>query len=82
MLEKVRAKFRVNAVIPHEWGTEVSMHPVYSGSEENKAFWDATPNGSLNLTIKNEAAAKYFRPNAEYYIDFVEVPPEPAAMGG
>lgn len=68
----VRAKFRVHAVTPHTWGTEVMMHPVYSGSEENKSFWEATPNGEIRMTIKNETAAKHFDVNGEFYVDFIK----------
>lgn len=52
------------------------MSPVYSAdpNSENKAFWEATPNGSLTMTIKNDAAAKWFKPNAEVYVDFTEAP--------
>ena len=73
----VRAKFRVHNVTRNSWGTDVAMSPVYSGSDENKQFWDATPCGEIRMTIKNEAAAKHFEPNKEYYIDFT--PAEPAA---
>lgn len=79
MPEAVRAKFRVHNVHTSDWGTHVEMSPVYAGSEENRAFFHATPNGSISLMIKNETAAKYFRPNQELYVDFTE--PEPAAVG-
>jgi hypothetical protein len=70
----VRAKFRVHQAKRNDWGTEVVMHPVYSGSEENKKFWDATPNGQIQMTIKNEVAAEQFQADKEYYVDFTAAP--------
>lgn len=57
------------------------MSPVYSDNpnSENRAFWDATPCGDLRMTIKNEAAAKHFEPNKEYYVDFTPAEPVAAA---
>jgi hypothetical protein len=51
----------------------VRLNPVYAGqnaSEEDKAFWDATPNGSIELTITNPAAAETFELGETYYVDF------------
>jgi hypothetical protein len=73
----VRAKFKVANILQRDWGTEVSMFPVYSEdpNSENKKFWDATPCGSLVMSIKNEAAGEYFERDKEYYIDFTAVEP-------
>jgi hypothetical protein len=56
----------------HDWGTEVFLSPVYSDkpNSENKSFWDATPSGDIRMTIKNDAAARLFEVNMEYYVDF------------
>ena len=43
-----------------------------SGSDENKAFWDATPSGSLQLGVVNQAAWKMFQLGKSYYLDFSE----------
>ncbi len=40
------------------------------GSEENKAFWDATPTGSLQLGVVNPEAWKQFELGKSYYLDF------------
>ena len=48
----------------------VSMHPVYSDSEENKTFSDATPSGSVQLTVSNKNAWGFFVTGKEYYLDF------------
>ena len=50
----------------------VYFHPVYSGSEENKKFFSATPGGQLSLNVLNESAFQQFEQGAEYYIDFAK----------
>ncbi|KUP22419.1 hypothetical protein [Paenibacillus sp. DMB5] len=62
----VRAKFKCQSNVDGM----VVMTPVYSGSEENKAFWEYTPAGSITLTITNEAARDQFQPGEEYFVDF------------
>ena len=76
----VRAKFRVHNIGVNSWGTRVQMSPVYSDdpSSENKRFWDATPSGDLDITIKNEAAAALFQLHKEYYMDFTPAEEAPA----
>ena len=64
----VRAKFKCDQVRVSEG--YVYFHPVYSGSEENKKFFAATPGGEIRLQIVNEEALKYFEEGKEYYIDF------------
>jgi hypothetical protein len=39
---------------------------VADGSDENKAFWEATPNGSLTIVESKEST---FEPGESYYID-------------
>jgi hypothetical protein len=66
MSQTVRAKFRT-------WsnnGRVVVLNPVMDGSEENKAFWDATPGGSISLSITNPDALEKFIPGEECYVDF------------
>lgn len=72
----LRAKFQVNGV----WNNttvdgevlqqKVTMNPVYSGSDENRAFWEATPTGSIELFISNKAAFNKLVNGKAYYIDF------------
>lgn len=72
MATTTRCKFRCYAVTQHDGGNRsVVLHPVYSSdpNSENKAFWEASPNGKLELTITNPAAADVFEPGAEYYLD-------------
>ena len=44
----------------------------YDQDHENKAFYDATPGGEIELTGLAERAAAAFRPGQAYYIDFTE----------
>ncbi len=80
----VRAKFRVASItrtqydvwdgqknVPQEVQT-IKLHPVTSGSEENKAFYASTPSGSIELSTINKAAGEQFKLNKEYYVDFTE----------
>lgn len=48
----------------------VYLHPVYSGSDENKQFFEATPGGQVSLNILNESALAQFEQGKEYYVDF------------
>lgn len=50
----------------------LNFTPVYSdqADSENKAFWDATPSGSLQLGVVNPEAWKKFELGKEYYLDF------------
>lgn len=48
----------------------VSLSPVYSGSEENKQFFAATPGGQIQLHVVNEKGMAVFEEGKEYYVDF------------
>ena len=72
----IRAKFKVQRTGQVIYGQgkimhDVEMTPVYSDKpdSENKAFWDATPNGSFKmLSIIPDA----FEIGAEYYLDITK----------
>lgn len=72
----VRAKFKVTSVEPNgaekeeDKGVCVTLFPVVSGSEENKAFYRWTPGGHITLSILNPKAAEQFAPGQEFYVDF------------
>ena len=82
----IRAKFRLNSYTTEmspSWpdgydkpSVEVEKRtlnftPVYGkDSEENKAFWGATPTGSLQLGVVNQKAWAFFELGKEYYLDF------------
>lgn len=70
----VRAKFLVESVTTHAGGgNTVNLRPVTTGSEENKNFWQATPNGKLEMYINNPNASSFFTAGDEYYLDFTPV---------
>jgi len=77
----VRAKFRCISVT-HTWDevTTFCFRPVFAhngegASEENKRFWKATPNGSLELVFAEPPVPSY-RPGSYYYLDLREVETE------
>lgn len=71
----VRCKFKcVEATKRVGWGNHPfvfasKFSPVTSGSEENKAFYAATPGGSLEICHHREAV---FEVGKEYYVDIEE----------
>lgn len=77
----VRAKFVVNSITTSRaWNGKglmgtVHLQPVTtSGSDENKAFYEATPGGKIELGTVNEEAIKQFTIGDEFYVDFTPVP--------
>ena len=71
-MSTVRAKFIISHIQKNDDGSiNVNAHPVTSGSEENKAFNDYTPGGSLQLHIApGKPAQEQFIDGREYYLDF------------
>ena len=70
----IRAKFVVETVTHYrEPGAIVSLDPVYGEVGENKQFWQATPQGKIDMTITNPAAARLFTPEQAFYVDFTPV---------
>lgn len=73
----VRAKFKVNRIERSSWGKGVEVQtivlsPVTGGTDENKAFWQATPSGEIKLATVNAAAAAAFELDGEYYVEFTK----------
>lgn len=73
----VRAKFYVVEITRRKhWdrGAEVQsikLQPVSGdGSPENKAFYEATPAGSIELATVNEETGRRFEIGQEFYVDF------------
>lgn len=72
----VRAKFKVTEIIRRPgWNgasevRAIRLAPVSAGSEENKRFYAATPNGSIELATVNVEAAAEFELGQEFYVDF------------
>jgi hypothetical protein len=74
---QVRAKFQVSSKesrLSYGGAEEVvvKMRPVTSGSEENRAFYAATPTGNIDLGTVNRQAAAYFEFGKEYYVTLPE----------
>lgn len=70
----IRAKFKLDEIrITSQRFRQYQFSPVYSNepNAENKAFWDATPQGSLTLGITNPDAW-IFEHGKEYYLDITE----------
>lgn len=70
----MRAKFICNSVSKRRhWDASkgftytAQMSPVVNNSPENKEFFEATPNGTLELGMFKD---NFFEPGKEYYIDF------------
>jgi len=79
----VRAKFVVQSITmqkawcgPGLMGT-VTLNPVTSGSDENKAFYASSPGGKIELGTVNEEALKQFNVGDEFYVDFTQAPVTP-----
>lgn len=71
----IRAKFTCNGVTKavnfrkSGFVYTATFTPVTQGSDENTAFWEATPSGEIKLTSILEDA---FEPGQSYYVDFTQ----------
>lgn len=72
----IQAKFRC-ALVVQKFGTQlVKLYPAGAGpdaSEEDRAFWRATPNGSLEMFITNEKTEDFFVEGRDYRLTFEPV---------
>jgi hypothetical protein len=74
-----RAKFVVLSIKKNSsdpLAAQVELGAVYSSvpGSENKAFWQATPSGKIEMYINNPEGAKLFELGEEYYVDFSPAP--------
>ncbi len=71
---KVRAKFEVISITQYARfsGAKIEMAPVHSDESEhpNRAFWQATPNGKIEMQINNPSAIQQFEVGKEYFVEF------------
>lgn len=68
----MRAKFNVVAVKEFAYGgKEAELTAQYSnGKPEDNEFAQATPQGSIKITVDNPAAKDFLVPGKSYYVDF------------
>lgn len=75
---RTRAKFVVAEKTETSYGFRVKLTAVVGGSEEDKAFFKATPSGEITLQTVTDSTALGFKIGKSYYVDFTEfVEPEP-----
>lgn len=70
----IKAKMKCESVLKTEFGEEVKLTAVSSGSEENKTFSKYTPSANHSMTITNPDALGAFAPGKSYYLTFEEAP--------
>lgn len=70
-MSKVLAKFNVSEIAKYgnSGGGKVTLNAVMGNSEENKKFWEFTPNGRIEIWIDNPKAMEQFD-FGEYYVTF------------
>lgn len=77
----VRAKFRVAEVNlrpsydtskPEPWANIVLSAVGDDGIPEHQRYHEATPSGTINLTVNNRAAIPFFEVGKLVYADFTE----------
>ena len=81
-MRKIRAKFQCNSVIPatEYYDAVAHLSAVYANSDgsvnaENKSFSNATPGGTLQISISKDVPAhKFFTTGRYYYLDFTRIP--------
>lgn len=75
--KKIRCKIRCQSVssVDYGSGSEYSLEfgAVVTGSKENEEFFKCTPAIDLKLQVVKKETADLFKPNKEYYLDFIPV---------
>lgn len=75
MADQTRALFVVNDLLERKdkegntMGIIVKMNPSYENGV-NRAFWEATPTGNLEMQINNPVVFDFFRPGRKFWLDF------------
>lgn len=70
----MRAKFNVSQTVTYAGGSTVTtlLAVTDTANPENKAFWEATPSGTIEITISNPSARDFLKVGEAYYVDFTE----------
>lgn len=75
----VVARMKVTEVALLGYGTRVKLSAVHIADEDDphyaeiKSFFEATPSGSFEAMIKNDAAAEQFQPADEFYVSLEKI---------
>jgi len=72
----MRAKMVLDSIRDHAWGGKTA-HFVTQYDDtipEDKKFCEATPSGSMEMSISNPAALAQLELGRAYYVDFNMVP--------
>ncbi len=87
----MRAKLRVQSVVPDEFGERLVMEAVCKdglypedGSDEDQTYAHYSPSATLDIYIANPALRGKIKEGEKYYVDFTlapEAPVEAAAAG-
>ena len=71
MSDTIRAKFSCRLIEAQYGGTwRIVFEPVYSGSAENREFFQWTPGGRIELAVVGSSTAAQFNEGHDYYVDF------------
>jgi len=70
LLRTMKAKFKCDRTIDYGNQKVAELSVVTDGSEENKHFSKHTPQGTLSITLDQEAMVDFFKPQEEYILDF------------
>lgn len=76
MPKTARCKFVVESVKLHAYGgrtVRLGTHYDEALSKEDRAFSNATPNGSMEISVSNERVFDVFTPGAKVYVDVTPV---------
>lgn len=83
----VTARFYVDSVTRRSYNPDhavIDLKPAYNNGKGNEAWAEATPSGSMQLTVNNPSAVEFFdqamrgRRDLHITFDLVEVPPDQA----
>ena len=75
----VRAKLTVIAITEHNYGNgkTVKLGCAYDPEiPEDQRFCEATPSGSMELYVTNQAALDQFKIGQSFYVDFTPIEPK------
>lgn len=74
---RIKAKFHCNSITDNGFNKSANLTAVYGKEGENADFANATPCGTLQMTIdKDTKAAEFFEPQKDYYLYFEAVKEE------